>query len=115
SWLLAAYLWSAAGFCVVALWMFFAGTYGRLTGTFYWANPAAAYLIPAIFLGADKMRTATLKPERNRQRWWWGALTTLFLTCFFLTASRAALLVLAFVLAMYVLVISGKRRFWINF
>ena len=60
NWLLGAYLWSAVGFCAVALVMFFTGTYGRLTGTFYWANPAAAYLIPAVVLGADKLRLAAI-------------------------------------------------------
>lgn len=115
NWLLSAYLWSAVGFCMVALWMFFGGTYGRLTGTFYWANPAAAYLIPAIVLAADSMRVTTMGSGSARRQWLWAVLTVLFLTCFFMTASRAALLVLIFVMIVYALVISVKRKFWINF
>jgi len=112
NWVLAAYLWSAAGFCVVALVMFFGSTYERLTGTFYWANPAAAYLIPAVVLGVDRLRNVR---GRSGGLALWALAEVLYLTCFFLTASRAALLVLALVLGVYTLLVSVNKRFWITF
>ena len=55
-WLIGAYIASAAVFSVVGLWMYLTIDYGRLTGTFYWANPAAAYLIPAVIWSLDAAR-----------------------------------------------------------
>lgn len=111
-WVLAAYLWSAAAFGVVALGMFFDSTYERLTGTFYWANPAAAYLIPAVVLSLDRLRKYA--GEWGRRLALWVAAAVLYLTCFFLTASRAALLVLVVVVGVYAVVVSVSKRFWIT-
>ncbi len=57
-WILRTYLGSAGLFSLVALGMYLFSVYDRLTGTFYWANPAAAYLIPAVLLSLDRLRRA---------------------------------------------------------
>jgi tetratricopeptide (TPR) repeat protein len=109
-WVIRAYLGSAVVFCVVGVVMFLTSDYDRLTGTFYWANPAAAYLIPAIVLGIDRVRRAA-----GRRVWWWVGAVVVFLGSFLLTDSRGGTLVLALVLGVYLLLASTNKRFWINF
>jgi O-antigen ligase len=107
SWLVNGYLVSAAIFCVVAMWMYLTSAYPRLTGPFYWPNPAAAYLIPAILLAADGLRRS-----KGKRLWLWGAQGTVYSFVFLLTDSRAATLVLLVVLGIYFLVVPLKRREW---
>jgi O-antigen ligase len=109
-WVLRAYLASAAVFCGVALVMYVTGTYDRLTGSFYWPNPAAAYLIPAIVLAVERLRLA-----RGKRVWLWGSAAVLFLGSFLLTDSRATTLVLMIVGAIYLLIMRTNRAFWIRF
>jgi O-antigen ligase len=109
-WVIRAYLGSAAVFCVAAIYLYMTGDYNRLTGTFYWANPAAAYLIPAIIFSIDRLRLA-----RDRMRWLWAGALVLFTSSFLLTDSRAATLVLVIVTGLYLLLMPTPRRFWINF
>ncbi|MDB5179055.1 MAG: O-antigen polymerase family protein [Patescibacteria group bacterium] len=109
-WLVRAYLASAAVFSVVAIVMYMTGTYERLTGTFYWANPAAAYLIPALVLAVDKLRRSW-----GKVAWMWGSLTVFFIATFMLANSRAAILVAGVIMVLYLLVVPTPRRFWITF
>ena len=109
-WLVGAYVLSAAVFCLVAIYMYLTSEYGRLTGTFYWANPAAAYLIPAILMGLDGLRSS-----RGRATYGWAGLAILCESAFLLTDSRAALAVLAVIVALYLVISKLNRRFWILF
>jgi O-antigen ligase len=101
------YLLSSALFCGIAHWMYLTSAYPRLTGTFYWPNPAAAYLIPAILIALDRVVRAL-----GRQKLWWGGATGLFIATFLLTDSRAATLVLIMVVAAYVLLVPLNRTKW---
>lgn len=109
-WAVRLYLGSAAVFCVAAIVMFLTSEYNRLTGTFYWPNPAAAYLIPAIIIAWDRLRSAV-----GREMWLWGAASVLFLSSFLLTDSRASTLVLGVVGIIFLLVSKVSRGFWIKF
>jgi len=104
-----AYLASAGLFSLYGLWLYFTSDYDRFTGSFFWANPAAAYLIPAILLSLHGLRV------QGRQRWAWCGLGLLFGTSFLLTDSRAATLVLVFVAGLYLLVQKLPKRYWIIF
>ena len=104
--LLGLYVASAVVFCLYALWLYATGTYPRLTGSFYWANPAAAYLMPVIIIGVSRLRAVT---------WWpWCALLVLTGTAFVLADSRGATLVLMIVLAAYILGTVRGRSHWLK-
>jgi tetratricopeptide (TPR) repeat protein len=105
---LAAYLVSAAAFAAYGYWLYLTDGYDRLTGSFYWANPAAAYLIPAILVSLHGLR------QPGRRRWLWLSAAVWFGAAFALTDSRAATLVLALLLGVYALVVSGLKRYWIT-
>jgi hypothetical protein len=107
-WLILAYVISASIFSIIAIWMYVIGQYNRLTGTFYWANPAAAYLIPAMLLGIDGMRRS-----KRRQQYYWMALLIVTGSAFVLTDSRAATAVLILVGILYLLLVKSNQRFWI--
>ena len=81
------YLLGTVLFVGYAVYLYLTGTYDRLTGWFYWANPAAAFLIPAIIITWGRLK--------GRLRWLMFAMATLFLTAFSLADSRGATLVLA--------------------
>ena len=98
------YVGSAVVFAVYGLWLYLTNDYGRLTGSFYWANPAAGYLIPALLISLDQLRT------RGRSKWLWLAVTVLLGGAFVLTDSRAATLVLALAVALYLMVQRLNRR-----
>jgi O-antigen ligase len=108
-WLIRAYMLSAGLFSLVALVMFFASSYPRLTGTFYWPNPAAAYLMPAILIGLDRTRRSIA-----RTTWGWMAATAGLLAMFALADSRAATLVLVVFAAIYWALVKETRVFWIK-
>jgi O-antigen ligase len=109
-WLIRLYLVSAGLFALTAIGMYLTSEYGRLTGTFYWANPAAAYLIPAIILSLDGIRRSA-----GRRTYAWTALAAGFATAFLLTDSRAATAVLALIVVLYLALVKLSKRFWINF
>jgi O-antigen ligase len=106
---LRAYLIVSAIFCLSALGIYMTSSYDRLTGLFYWPNPAAAYLIPAILLSLDRLRLVT-----GKKIYFWVAASCLFLASFLLTDSRAATLVLAFVVLVYIFVSVTNRAFWLR-
>jgi O-antigen ligase len=110
-WLVNAYLLSALVFCLGAIWLYLTTPYDRLTGTIYWPNPAAAYLIPAVLLSLDRARVAA----RRRVMLLWAIAVVTVAASFVLTASRGASIVLAFVLVLYCLLVETKRHFWIRF
>ncbi len=103
--LVAAYLWSALVFTLVAWEMFFSNSFSRLMGPFDWPNPAAAYLMPAILICLDRLRTTA-------RSWLWGTGFVLFLCSFMLADSRGAGLVLLFFAGIYLLVVKETRRYW---
>ncbi len=100
------YIASALMFCVYALWLYLTGNYERLTGSLYWANPAAAYLMPAILIGVHR----TLKSNWRI----WGPLSALFTASFLLADSRASSLVLVIAVAAYLAATKPKRADWIT-
>jgi O-antigen ligase/Flp pilus assembly protein TadD len=108
-WMVRAYLASAGLFGIGSLVMFFTSPYPRLIGTFYWPNPAAAYLIPAVLVGLDEARRAGARSGN-----WWMLASTGFLTLFWLTDSRAATLVLALMVVIYLAIVKLNRAFWIR-
>ncbi len=102
------YLASAVAFAVYGVWLYLTSDYDRLTGSFYWANPAAAYLIPAILLSVDGVG------KRGPVRWWWLAGLAGFGTAFAMTDSRAATIVLGLVVVVYLLVHTLSKTQWIT-
>jgi O-antigen ligase len=64
-------------------WLFLAEDYERLTSSFYWANPFAAFLIPAIGLAAWRYHQS--------HRLLWLAVTSLNLAAFLLADSRTGI------------------------
>src|SRR5438045_2687811 len=97
----------------VVVWLMLAAAPGLVGGQrrrFYWPNPAAAYLIPAILLSVDRWRRAS-----GQRVYWWMAADVAWGSCFWLTDSRAAILVLALVMAVYLVVVPTPRRFWTQF
>jgi hypothetical protein len=98
--------------------MYLTGTYDRLTGAFYWANPAAAYLLPAIILAVDRWRGQVIaKPgqESNKKLYLWVILAVVLMAAFGLTDSRGAGLVMLLVGVLYLLAVPTPKRFWIIF
>ncbi|MGK3808187.1 hypothetical protein ABI003_15005, partial [Enterococcus faecium] len=79
------YLSVALGFSLYGLWLYLTGTYQRFTSSYYWANPAAAYLIPAILVSLHKAM------KKDARKWLWVSISSVFTASFFLTDSRAAL------------------------
>jgi tetratricopeptide (TPR) repeat protein len=110
TWLVRGYLASAGVFAAAAIWMYLTGSYDRLTGSFYWPNPAAAYLMPALLLCMDEWRRGL-----NKKAYWWVVLTVILTAAFLLTDSRAAILVMVLVTVLYLVVVPTPRRFWIKF
>lgn len=118
AWVTLGYLVSAGVFGIVAVWMYLTGSYDRLTGTFYWANPAAAYLLPAIILAVDRWREQVVVDENkrsNKKLYIWVILAVFLMTAFGLTDSRGAGLVLVLISILYLLVVPTPKRFWIIF
>lgn len=110
-----AYLISVAAFVVYAIYLFLTGEYNRLTGWFYWANPAAAYILPAIILLWGKLKLpGGKKPtkvgfiRRYRTTFVFSA-ACLFVSAFFLTDSRGVLLILALLIIPIMLIQSHNK------
>ncbi len=108
-WLIRAYLISAGLFSVAGMWLYLTSAYPRFTGTFYWPNPAAAYIVPAILISLDRLR----KSEDGKREAGWLAATAGLVATFLLTDSRAALIILVFTIALYLL-ITNLKRVWIK-
>ncbi|HEY6737136.1 MAG TPA: O-antigen ligase family protein [Candidatus Saccharimonadia bacterium] len=109
-WLLRAYLGLAVVFAVVGIGMYLFGDYERLVGSIYWPNPAAAYMMPAVLVAL----AGWLRAERRWDLARWGAVLGLCGAAFYLTGSRAAMLVLGLVTAIFLVVSNHVKHFWIK-
>jgi O-antigen ligase len=102
--LVVGYTWVAAIFGAVGIFMMMTGSYDRLTSTFYWANPAAAYFIPAILIGGWRWITKRRPAD--------GIFAAVSATAFWMTDSRGGVLVLALVLVAAVVASRTVRQAW---
>jgi O-antigen ligase/thioredoxin-like negative regulator of GroEL len=91
--ILSLYLIATGIFVVYGLYLYLTGPYDRLTGWFYWANPAAAFMIPAIIVLWGYLGTG-----KGRKSLFWRyivfSIVSLLVSTFLLTDSRGATLVL---------------------
>lgn len=106
-WLVRAYVATAAAAAAYGFWLYLTDSYDRLTSSFYWPNPMAAYLVPAILIAADRVGS------RGRSRWLWLGLLLVLGTAFALTDSRATTLVLAIVVTVYLIIRRPEKRHWV--
>jgi O-antigen ligase len=108
--LLSGYVWVAVAAALYGFYLYMTGDYGRLTSSFYWANPCAAYLLPAAFIsGQHWLKDA----ERTSLRGWVRFAQVLVLgTAIWLTDSRGAILAAVIVL-IGALASSRLRRSWL--
>lgn len=84
---LSGFVWMAAGVSLVGVIIFLAQDYERLTSLFYWANPMAAFGLPAILLG--------LRQVLSNFSWPRAMATGMVLVAFWLTDSRTAIVTMA--------------------
>lgn len=105
-WLIRLYVAISLASTGYGFWLYFTETYDRLTGPFYWPNPMAAYLIPAILLAMDRVGI------RGRQRWAWLGLLVILGTAFALTDSRAGTVVLAVVAIGFLVIRRPEIKHW---
>jgi hypothetical protein len=91
--LLGGYVWIAVAVALYGFYLYLTGDYGRLTSSFYWANPCAAFLLPAAFITGWRWLT---DPERTSARGWLRAAQVLVLSvAVWQTDSRGAILAAA--------------------
>lgn len=102
--LVGGYLATAVAMTLAGLWLYFTGDYDRFTSTFYWANPAAAYLMPAVILASWWGIT--------RRNLWLIAAAFITATGLWLTDSRGATLTLILVVAITAAVSVTLRHHW---
>jgi exopolysaccharide production protein ExoQ len=99
------YLWLAAVTALYGIFIYLTGGYERLTSTFYWANPAAAYLLPAAFISGWRWAIS--------RAWDMGVLALILGSALILTDSRGILLVSVGVLGLFGLFSLAVRRRWL--
>ena len=104
--LLTGYLWLASITGAIGIFIFLTAEYSRLTSTFYWANPAATFLIPAILIGTARWLTNKRPADL--------IITGVTLTSFWLTDSRGGLLVLLLIVAALLLTVPNVRKYWLR-
>lgn len=102
--LLGGYIGLSVAMVIFGLWAYFTGDYDRFTSTFYWANPAAAYLMPAVMLASWW--------GISRRNYWLIAAALIISTGFWLTDSRGAALTLLLVALPVVAFTAQVRRYW---
>lgn len=102
--LITGYIWVAAITAAIGIFIFLTGEYSRLTSTFYWANPAAGFLLPAILIGASRW----LRGRRPADL----AMLAVTLTGFWLADSRGAYLVLVVIGLALALAVPKIRQYW---
>lgn len=98
------YIMIATAITLYGFYLYFTASYDRFTSTFYWANPAAAYLLPAIVISGWRWLI--------QRRWYDFAALLITATGFWLTDSRGAILVMAVLVAAVVVYSSSVRRYW---
>ena len=91
-------LWLAIAGVValIGIGMYIGGDYDRLISLFYWPNPMATFLLPAVLTAAH------LASQQDKRRWLPQAVLGLVGAAFVLTYSRAAWLVALVALATWV-------------
>lgn len=100
------YILIATLFGAYGIWLYLTADYDRLTSTFYWANPFAGYVIPAVLLAAWSY------VKSGKYQYLVSAIV--LLSSFWLTDSRGAALVLG-VIGIYIFAtVRGKSTFWIR-
>ena len=104
--LLTGYLWLASITGAIGIFIFLTAEYSRLTSTFYWANPAATFLIPAILIGTARWLTNKRPADL--------IITGVTLTSFWLTDSRGGLLVILLIVAALLLTVPNVRKYWLR-
>lgn len=102
------YLMILTVFAIYGIYLYLTGDYERLTSTIYWANPAAAFLIPGVILVWDRA-------SQSSQRWLFRPLALLLLVAFWLTDSRGGSLVLVLTIALLLAYKKPPLRYWIHF
>ena len=108
--LLGGYVWIAVIAAVYGFYLYFTGDYDRLTSSFYWANPCAAFLLPAMFIVGWRWIELEATQRFSRSAWLRIAQTLVLGTAVWLTDSRGALLAAVVVLAVTLLSASVRRR-----
>lgn len=106
------YILEAMVFGLWGIGLYVWGDYDRLVGPIYWPNPAASYLLPAVMMAfAD-----WLQVQKNRQKALVSGLVLMILgASIWLTASRAAIIILAFYSLIMVIVFPTTKGFWTKF
>lgn len=82
----AGYQLIVAATALYGLCVYVVGDYDRVTSTFYWPNPLAIWLLPALLTG--------LWWAGGAKRWRWVPVTAITIAAFALTQSRTSLVVL---------------------
>jgi O-antigen ligase/Flp pilus assembly protein TadD len=100
---LRAYVWLATGVAIYGIELFLTGTYDRLTSSFYWANPAAGWLLPALIMASW---------WSTRGRWYWSPVAVILGSAFLLTQSRGAFLLLLVILVIGFAASPKLRQNW---
>lgn len=103
-----AYLVVAAVFSVAGIGLYLWGDYDRLIGSIYWPNPAAAYIMPALIMSFWWW----LRSSGRSNMAWWGSAVVLFGSAFILTGSRAAYLIIGFILVLIALIHPRTEQYW---
>lgn len=98
------YLGIATLFSLHGIWLYLVGEYERLTGSFYWANPAATFLLPAVLLSIWYFASTAHK--------WYLLIGAIMTAAFWLTESRGAFLVLALVVLACLVRLRRPKTFW---
>lgn len=92
---------------IIGMGMFVAGDYDRLTSLFYWPNPMATFLLPALFIGWHSLTEAS-----GRLRWLLFITTSIVGAGFILTYSRAAWLIIVLAGVIWVALGKDKSSVW---
>jgi len=102
------YLMILTVFAIYGIYLYLTGDYERLTSTIYWANPAAAFLIPGVILVWDRA-------AQRGQYWLFQPLAYLLIVAFWLTDSRGGSLVLVITTVLFLVYKKPPVRYWIHF
>ncbi|HSX01670.1 MAG TPA: O-antigen ligase family protein, partial [Candidatus Saccharimonas sp.] len=107
--LLAAYVAVTLAVCAYGYWFYLTVSYERFVSSFYWPNPAAAFLIPGVLVGMFGLR------KGGRVAWWWTAYLVVVGTAFALASSRGAALALGVAVLGYVVLRKWSKQAWVRF
>ncbi len=110
-WFVRAYLASTGLMVGYGLYLYLTTSYERFTSSFYWANPAAAYLIPALILLMARLATE----HKSKWKLWLRPLAAgLIGAAFWLAASRGATLVVLLVSLILIVTKFRNKVFWVQ-